>query len=86
MIMLFSLSRDLKSVMFLACILEVCSVNWAATPTVLTGTLLFSSDPPVVPLTMPWTFLSTLFAANSSQTKIPFDETPVVMQPNRQAA
>jgi hypothetical protein len=27
-----------------------------------------------------------LFAANSSQTKIPFDETPVVMQPNRQAA
>ena len=67
MIMLFSLGRDLKAVTFLTCIPEVCSVNWAATPTVLTGTLLFSSDPPVVSLATSWTFLSTLFAINSSQ-------------------
>jgi len=83
---LFSLSRDLKAVTFLTCILEVCIVIWAATPNVLTGNLLFSSDPPIASRTMSWTFLSTLFAVNSAQIKIPFDETPGVMQPKRQTA
>ena len=85
MIMLFSLSRDLKAVTFLACILEVCSVNWAATPTVLTGTLLFSSDPPVVSLTTSWTFFPHYMQLILHKLKMPFDETPGVMQPNRQA-
>ena len=82
MINLFSLSRDLKAASFL----EVYIVNWAATPNVLPGTLLFSSNPPLASRTMSWTFISILFAVNSAQIKIPFDETPGVMQPKRQTA